>query len=165
MKTAALTQFQAIDRPVGQEDVFGLLDQLSAFYPKFSSWYQDKVVPGILAGTRRILVRRIDGNLAAIAIVKLTDEEKKLCCLRVLPNYQGTGVGIKLFEDAFAALETDRPLLSVAEEQIPRFKRVFDHFGFELSERYRDIYRPNKDEYSFNGLLFLPEASQGALWR
>lgn len=138
------------------------LNEISLYYPNFSLWYQERVSPGLVNGTRKILVRHINGELAGVAIIKKTQDEKKICCLRVFPKFQGTGVGVRLFVDAFQALETEQPLLSVAEEQLPKFEQIFTHFGFSLVQKYRDIYRANKEEFSFNGVLLLPKTIQNS---
>lgn len=131
------------------------LTQLSTLYPAFSKWYGDKVVPGLLVGERTVLLRFVGRQLGGIAIVKNTISEKKLCCLRVLPDFEGSGLGIKLFQDAFEVLCTDKPLLSVAEEQMSRFSKIFSHFGFEIEGEYKELYRKSRTEYSFNGSLLL----------
>lgn len=135
------------------------LTDLSLYYPEFVKWLSFKVLPGLYEGERKILLRHYKDDLAGIAIVKDTELEKKLCCLRVLPKYQGTGIGLKLFEDSFYTLGTDRPLLSIAEEQTHNFLRIFNHYGFELGEIYQDYYRPKKLELSFNGLIENPSTA------
>jgi len=129
------------------------LQDLSGFYPGFNAWLYGKMIPGIVSGERSILLEHRRGVLSGIAIVKNSQNDQKLCCLRVLPPFQGTGVGLRLFERAFESLNNDRPLLSVAEEQIPVFEKLFAYYGFELEKKYKDYYRPCKDELSFNGLI------------
>jgi GNAT superfamily N-acetyltransferase len=129
------------------------LGMISSFYPEFDDWFLSKVLPGLKNGERSILLEYTAGSLSGVAIVKNSASERKLCCLRVLPPYQGSGVGLRLFERAFDVLETRAPLLSVAEEQVANFDRIFKHYGFELAKEYRSLYRPKKKEFSFNGLL------------
>ncbi|WP_410480268.1 GNAT family N-acetyltransferase [Pseudomonas sp. DCA-1] len=129
------------------------LHDLSGYYPGFNAWLDYKVIPGLLSGERSILLEHNRGSLSGLAIVKNDGLEKKLCCLRVLPRFQNTGVGLKLFERSFQTLGTSMPLLSIAEEQKPVFGRLFKYYGFELAKKYHDYYRPMKDELSFNGLI------------
>ncbi|MGU1385695.1 GNAT family N-acetyltransferase [Pseudomonas aeruginosa] len=129
------------------------LSDLSGYYPEFNDWLSGKVLPGLFQGERKILLEYYRGELSGLAIVKDTEAEQKLCCLRVLPPFQGTGVGLRLFERAFESLDNRKPLLSIAEEQTETFKKVFKYFGFELEKKYVDYYRPLKDEFSFNGLI------------
>ncbi|MFN3734603.1 GNAT family N-acetyltransferase [Comamonas testosteroni] len=134
------------------------LESVSGLYPGFTHWYQTKVEPGLISGQRKILVRAVRGCLAGLAVLKIA-EERKLCCLRVMPEFQGSGVGVRLFKDAFEELKTEHPLLSVADARLPIFDKVFDYFGFQIGGVYVDMYRANSKEYSFNGTLLLP-ASQ-----
>jgi ribosomal protein S18 acetylase RimI-like enzyme len=131
---------------------------VSSFYPRFDQWYSSKVEPGLQSGERKILLRYSNSTLAGIAILK-TAEERKLCCLRVLPGFQGSGIGLRLFGDAFELLGSDKPLLSVANEQLPAFQKIFNYFGFQTGAEYVDLYRPSSIEYSFNGTLFLLASS------
>ncbi|MET2530387.1 GNAT family N-acetyltransferase [Ralstonia pseudosolanacearum] len=139
------------------------LGMISGFYPEFDGWFSSKVLPGLKKGERSILLEHTAGRLSGIAIVKSNASERKLCCLRVLPPYQGSGVGLRLFERAFDVLETRAPLLSVAEEQVANFDRIFKHYGFELAKEYRGLYRPKKTEFSFNGLLDSTERNSSEL--
>lgn len=135
-------------------EVLTHMQDLRDCYPDFEHWVTQKVVPGIHAGERSILIAYRENQLAGFAITKDDGLEKKLCCLRVLKNFQKShGIGIQLFERAFDELHTDKPLLSVAEERYPDFIRIFDYFGFQKAAVYKGIYRPMKYEYAFNGLL------------
>ncbi len=71
-----------------------------------------------------------------------------------MPDFQNYyGLGIRLFERSFQELGTNTPLLSVAEEGLPSFQKMFDYFGFELAESYLGHYRTGRIEHAFNGLL------------
>lgn len=129
------------------------LRNLSGYYPSFDQWYKEKIYPGLSTGERKILLHYVNHKCSGIAILKSSSEEKKLCCLRVTSEFYGSGVGIKLFSNAFEHLETETPLLSIAEEKLPIFKRIFSHFKFEVGDEYNEIYRKKKIEISFNGLL------------
>jgi hypothetical protein len=138
-------------------DIASQLSSLRDCYPEFDMWYSDKVVPGISSGHRSILLEYRRDQLAGFAILKDDGAEKKLCCLRVTENFQRSiGLGIRMFERAFEELGTEKPLLSVSEERLPAFQRIFDHFGFELSAVYDGRYRWGKVEFAFNGLLDVP---------
>jgi len=126
---------------------------LSGYYPLFDQWLESKVLPGILSGERTVLVEYYRRRFSGLAIIKDDGIEQKLCCLRVMPEFQGSGTGLRLFERAFEHLENDMPLLSIAEEQRDTFKKLFSHYGFELAKEYKNYYRPLKDELSFNGLI------------
>ncbi|WDM59975.1 GNAT family N-acetyltransferase [Pseudomonas sp. NEEL19] len=139
---------------------------LSGYYPLFDQWLESKVLPGMLSGERCILMEYYRRRFSGLAIIKDDGIEQKLCCLRVMPEFQGSGTGLRLFERAFEHLENDMPLLSIAEEQRGTFKKLFSHYGFELAKEYKSYYRPLKDELSFNGLIepkFIPLPSSSRI--
>lgn len=129
------------------------LGDLKFFYPDFKSWISETVVPGILSGERSIILEYRKDDLAGLAILKDSPLEKKLCCLQVMPQFHGSGIGLTLFERSFDLLDTKNPLLSISEEQKNNFLKIFKYYGFEFGEEYYDYYRPLKNEFSFNGLL------------
>jgi hypothetical protein len=126
---------------------------LRGSYPEFDEWLRGKVIPGIVAGERTVILEMRNGGVAGLLIVKHTDAEKKLCTLRVRPEYESKGLGIRLFETAFDILGTERPLLSVSEPSMPKFSRLFAHFGFSQEAVYGGLYVPHVDELSYNGYL------------
>ena len=79
--------------------------------------------------------------------------ERKICCLRVLPEYQNLGIGVKLFIRSMERLETDKPLLSISSNNLNRFKNIMDYFNFKQYQHYPDLYRKNSEEISYNGYL------------
>ena len=164
MQSTVIDQRLAINDPERFVSLSALakreLEAVSGLYPGFAQWYQTKVEPGLISGQRKILVRAAKGRLAGLAVLKIA-EERKLCCLRVLPEFQGSGIGVRLFKDAFEELGTERPLLSVADERLPIFDRVFEYFGFQIGGEYVDMYRAHSREYSFNGTLLVPQSPQG----
>ncbi|MCL9791956.1 GNAT family N-acetyltransferase [Neisseria subflava] len=133
--------------------VFANLNQLSQQYPDFENWLEQKVFTGLYNKTRSILLEWRDGKIAGLAILKNEIEEKKLCCLRIMPEFQNKGIGIKLFQRSFAELGTEKPLLSVSEQKLSEFEKIFNYFGFVQTEKYFDLYKQNTIEISYNGYL------------
>lgn len=123
-------------------------------YPLFDQWFSTKVQPGIYKGERTLLIERRGSMAVAFLILKHTDTEKKLCTLRVRPNFESKGLGVRLFQTAFQLLGTDRPLLSVSEPVAPKFERIFKYFGFTQEAVYKGKYIPKVDELAYNGLLY-----------
>lgn len=91
-----------------------------------------------------------DKDLKGVSIIKNTQEEKKICTLRVMEKYQNRGIGLRLFEKSFETLQTRFPLLSVSEEKYPDFKKIFDYYGFKLTSIKENYYRIGKKEFFFN---------------
>lgn len=129
---------------------------LQALYPNFDSWITEKVAPGLNAGTRKIIVSLTNNQISGFAIIKKEHNEKKLCCLRVLEEYQNRyGIGDKLFKKSFELLDTEKPLLSISEDMLPSYKKLFTYYGFAIESVYPEYYRPKKTEFCYNGELSL----------
>ncbi len=126
---------------------------LRGSYPNFDNWLTSRVLPGIATGERTVVIEQRNGVSAGLLIVKHTSDERKLCTLRIRPDYEFRGMGIRLFNTAFEILGTSRPLLSVSEVALPKFARIFDHFGFSFEESYQGLYLPKIQELSYNGIL------------
>lgn len=126
---------------------------LSSSYPDFYRWVGTKVTPGLVSGTRTAVIETRDDEVVGLLIVKHSDSEKKLCTLRVRDAFQNKGLGVKLFQKAFDILGTSRPLLSVSDQNLQKFSRIFDYFGFQKQSEYHGLYLPTLTEHSFNGEL------------
>lgn|GEM_PF-612966 len=131
-------------------------------YPQFCTWMVGKVLPGLYAGERTVVIRHRGETVAGFMIVKHTEFERKICTLRVREPFQRGGLGVRLFEQGFELLGTSTPLVSVAGPNLARFTDLFNYFGFRLAERYEGKYVPSSVEFAFNGLLS-PEHACDAL--
>lgn len=138
-----------------QLDVFLFLVEASEYYPSFHEWYFNKVVPDIQNGNRKIVSEIRDGKIAGIAILKDSTEEKKICTLRISPDFQNRGIGVRLFKKSFEILHTNKPFLTVSEEKLPEFQKIFDYFNFELTSIADGMYRHGKKEYIFNNSSYM----------
>lgn len=128
-----------------------MLSGLENFYPDFGYWYVNQCMPGILAGRDTLIVAREHHQVIGVALGKKSEDETKLRCIRVLPQYQQRGVGIHLIDKSLLALDCDKSLCTVSEEMIHQYSRPFvNRFNFELSSVDRGVYRRNKLEYVFN---------------
>ena len=133
--------------------VFTFIESLSSTYPSIVGWGYDKVRNGLMNGTRSILLEWRDNKLVGVSVLKNDGVEKKICCLRIAKEYQNLGIGVRLFKRSFEELGTNTPLLSVSETVLPKFEKIFDHFGFVKTEAYPDKYVKGISEISFNGYL------------
>ncbi|MBB1397141.1 GNAT family N-acetyltransferase [Pseudoalteromonas sp. SG44-8] len=131
-------------------DALEFLLPISNSYPDLQSWYEDRVVPGLTSGTRKLFIHRREGKVVAVGIAKKTRDEKKVCTVRVAPEYSGRGLGVKIFIEAMSWLETDKPHLTVSECKFAEFERIFKFFGYRMTSTVNGLYVPNKVEYLFN---------------
>lgn len=106
------------------------LSYLEAIYPGFTHWFDSKVQPGIIAGTRYLNVIEHDGMLTGIVIAKNEEGERKLCTVWVHPDFRGRGIGGRLIKAACLWLGTDRPLASVSETNFVTVNGLLKRLGF-----------------------------------
>ena len=90
---------------------------------------------------------------AGILILKDADE-KKICTLRVMPEFRRMGVGHQLMDCAISALNTTHPIITVSDDHIQEFsKLLIKDYKFVPTEIHYGYYRENHVEYVFNGVL------------
>jgi len=142
-------------------DVFEKLCFLKKSYPNFKKWYYEKVVNDIKYGKREILIRQIDEDIAAIAILKKCDEIK-ICSFLVLPQYRKRGIGKELMEKSMDILGTKKPMITVSSESMTSFRQLLNNFGFEQYEKLDNYYKKNSSEYVFNGYLSMLKSIETA---
>jgi len=130
-------------------DIYNSLISAKFYYPNFQEWFYNKVIPDVVCGEREIITEIRDNDIVGVSIIK-KNHEKKLSTLKVMDNFQNKGLGLKLFEKSFNILETEKPFLTVSEEKLVEFKKVFKYYNFELTSVHEDLYRVGKKEYFFN---------------
>lgn len=129
------------------------IQSLNQYYPDIEYWYVNKVVPGLITGNDKLLIARDSNfNIAGIALGKQSVDESKLRCVRVHPDHQQSGLGIRLIDGMIELLGERKPGVTVAEEMFHLYSRTFvKRYGFELSDVTKGRYRRGKLEYGFNG--------------
>lgn len=119
------------------------------YYPHFQEWFFYKVLPDLVHGRRMIISEVRNDKIAGLSILKVS-EEKKLSTLKVSTDYLNKGIGLKLFEKSFSILETEKPFLTVSEEKLVEFSKIFGYYGFKLTSVHEDLYRKGKKEFFYN---------------
>jgi GNAT superfamily N-acetyltransferase len=128
-----------------------LLRSIENYYPGFEYWYINKAMPGFMVGEDVLLFAKDNSETVGVALGKRSEDEVKLRCVRVLPEYQKRGTGIRLIESMLRELDCDKPRCTVSEELIHDFARPFvNHFDFDLTRVEKGLYRTGKLEYVFN---------------
>jgi len=135
-------------------------------YEGHYEWLQNKYFPGLLQGTRGysfaidtnskyyVKTRRLGSMpvyvLAGCSLLKNEPDEKKLCCLFVDPQYRGQKIASTLIENSFELLETNKPVMTVSEQNLSQLQKLIDRYGFELTSVKESIYKPGVKEYYYN---------------
>lgn len=129
-----------------------MLRSLDVYYPGFETWYINSVAPGVVMGRDTLLLAWEGQHLVGVALGKRSRHETKLRCVRVLPEAQNTGLGLRLIDRMLDELECETPHCTVAEEMFHLYSRPFvNRYGFSLTGVDKGGYRPGKLEYRFNG--------------
>lgn len=149
MRAQSLESYQQIGDSIGLHGARQFLLPLSPHYPEVGRWFDSKVFPGI-GSTRHLVFIERCGQIAAVGIAKNERGERKLCTIRVLPEYEGKGLGLRVMDKLLRWLDVDHPLATVSEEKMPQFQRIFDRYGFTLTSVENGTYRYGKFEYFFN---------------
>lgn len=132
--------------------VLPFIQSLNQYYPDIEYWYVNKVVPGLVVGNDKLLIARDHGRIAGIALGKKGEDESKLRCVRVHPDHQNGGLGIRLIDNMLDLIGERKPGVTVSEEMFHLYSRPFiNRYGFELSAVDKGRYRRGKLEYGFNG--------------
>lgn len=128
-------------------------------------WLQYKFFPGLQKGTRGYSfavdydsaqsITTKKGiipvhSLVGCALLKNEPDEKKLCCLFVDPNYRGQKIASKLVEDSFELLNTNKPVMTVSQQNLGMLQKLIDRYGFELTSVKESVYKPGVKEYYYN---------------
>ena len=126
---------------------------LNHHYPNISNWFWNKVVPEIQMNQRYIIVYTQRDIIVGASILKSTIKEKKICTLYIQPNFQSLGYGKQLMADSLDVLKIRKPIITVSEDNLHQYIRLFKHYNFNLSEIRKDIYIKGIKEYVYNGKL------------
>jgi GNAT superfamily N-acetyltransferase len=128
-----------------------LMRSLDDLYRGFEYWYVNTVVPGVVLGRDQLLLAKDQGRIVGVALGKRSDVETKLRCVRVLPEYEHKGLGIRLIDRMIDVLECEKPHCTVAEEMLHAYSRAFvQRYGFALTAVDKGRYRRGRLEYAFN---------------
>jgi len=125
------------------------LARFAQYYPDIDRWYVEKVLPGVVDGTRSILTERTSkGEILGVAITK-NGARSKLCHFSVAEEARGSGVGETLLRRAVEAMTSGgaRDIhLTIGEEAASQYKGFFTRYGFEEKGHAGSRYRRGVDE-------------------
>lgn len=128
-----------------------MLRNLDNYYPDFEYWFINKAMPGIMVGEDILLFAKNNNECVGVALGKKTEEEIKLRCVRVLPEFQNRGTGIHLTEKMLRELDCDKPRCTVCEEMFHDFARPFvNYFDWAVTDVQKNLYREGRLEYLWN---------------
>lgn len=128
-----------------------LVEPINDIYPNYNDWLYKKFFSGLESGSRKIIVAYENAEKPmGAALLKDTAEEKKICCLFVRKDCRRCGVADNLMKKSLAVLKTNKPLLSVADVNVPQLQKLLDKYHFVFSYRQQGAYRENNVENYYN---------------
>ena len=134
--------------------IYVFLKWLNLEYPGFNTWYDNLFTENKeLKSGREIIICEKEYSIAGIAILKSTEEEQKICTLRVAKRYQRQKIGKRLMELSFEWLQNDKPLLTMHSTKQHQFRHLMQYYGFELEQKNRNYYNIFSTELVYNGVL------------
>lgn len=150
-----MIRLSEIDDNVFQQYVYLAYKKTSKLrleYPEYREWYFNKVVPGLNALERDIILVLNECEILGVSIIK-DSNEKKICTFRIDEKYQRQGIGKLLFEKSFEILNCEKPIITIPGARVNEFNRIFKYFNFKLEGKYVNYYRHNSFELAYNGIL------------
>lgn len=106
---------------------------ITTYYSNYSDWFETKMLPGILQGTRQII--GIEENEKIVGFIFLKkEEERKICTLYVDKKYRKRGLGTILVEKGLEYLETPSPLITIPAEKIKIYQKIIKKFNWKITD-------------------------------
>lgn len=140
--------FLSYGRAIG--DIANITFSFGKVYPEIETWFLSKVIPGLHSGERIMLYIPGDTGIVALAILKDSPLEKKICTFYISPEARGKGLAHILFNGSFEKLQTSRPLISVPENTLGSFTKYFVQYNFSQTGS-RFLTSQNMREFDYNG--------------
>lgn len=148
------SELPIFEKPVYYRIIYEFLHSLIWEYPDFCQWYNSLFEENKeLKRDREIIISRRNNNLLGVSILKKTQEERKICTLRVAKPYRSQGIGKNLMELSFDWLEDDKPLITIHKTKQGLFAPLFDYYGFKLEQKQWNYYSFFSTELAYNGIL------------
>ena len=135
------------------KSIYKITDFITEDYPDYKEWFFKKQLDGVLNGERNILfVRNLlnSKEIIAVASLKKSKNEKKICTLYVKDKYRNMGIGGALVEVSMNWLETRNPMITFPAYKLIMFNNLINKYNWQLTE-----VRENNDicELCFNGKI------------
>ena len=122
------------------------LINLRSCYPEFGNWFDTKITPNILSGSREVFLATNNFEFSGALILKNTKHEKKICTLFIDENKRYNHLGLDLIRIASEELETYKLPITISSESINLFNNS-QSFNFYQIEKRKDMYKQGLDEY------------------
>ena len=135
-------------------EVYSFTEHLNQSYPDYKNWFYNKQIKECQNLNRNIIfVRNNEGKIVGVSSLKKTKNEKKICTLFISSTDRNKGVKTLLLKESFIYLETEKPLITVSEENLNIYYKTIKECNWKLTEIVEGIYKKDTKEFCFNGKL------------
>ena len=142
--------------PLELKNIFSnFIKEKKLLYPKFEKWFNKILIENLNFPNKReiffcINKEKLLVNICGIMILKNYKEEKKICTLYIEKNFRNKKIGSQMIKKSFEYLGTNKPFITIPEEEYLNFKSLLDKFKFIETKRIKGYYRKDKIEYFYN---------------
>lgn len=135
-------------------DSYTVTDWITKDYPKHFEHFWTKYIPGIFSGEREIIGIYDSCKLVGLVILKKDEKEAKISTLFIDERYRNRGLASKLIKESFKFLNTDKPLISIAEYKVDMFISIIKKYNWKLTQVLNSEYYNGKyKEFVYNGKI------------
>lgn len=142
--------------PLELKDIFSnFIKEKELLYPNFKKWFNKVLIENYNFPNKREIFICINKeklliNICGIMILKNYKEEKKICTLYIEKNFRNKKIGSQMIKKSFEYLGTNKPHITIPEEEYLNFKPLLDKYNFIETSKIKNYYRKNKIEYFYN---------------
>jgi GNAT superfamily N-acetyltransferase len=130
--------------------ILNFLQEIKGIYPNIENWYIKKVVPELHTDQRNIFCSFVDDKLVGLIIAKKEGIEKKICTLRIHPEYRNRGIAKVLMNIALKWLGTDTPHMTISEGLVKQYGGIIRRYNLKLNFTFDGLYKDSVREYFYN---------------
>ena len=129
-------------------EIYELTKVLNKIYPNYYNWFYNIQIIGVKNSNRDILF--IENNNKIVSICSVKYSEKKICTLFTKEKFRRKGYASKLIDETIKILNTNKPLVTINENNLIYYQRFINKYNWELTNIKKDLYIQGKKEYFYN---------------
>lgn len=134
MQVYQLTKMERKNFSRAVNEIYLVTDYNHNQYQEYCKWFYGVNIPRVVNKQGEIFMALDGFTVAGLAILKNTEEEKKICTLLIQEEYRKKGFGKAFLEYSFDYLGTRKPLITIPEKNIEQFKSFIKEYEWEESK-------------------------------
>jgi ribosomal protein S18 acetylase RimI-like enzyme len=126
-----------------------ILADVSPLYPNFDAWLNFTFRRNLNSDERQLVLAYNGNQIAGVALLKNTLDEKKISTLYTCPQFRGQNIGHNLIELALVELDSADTFITVSKERNAELYPLLKSKGFKLSQSIDNLYREDNTEHFY----------------